>query len=188
MQRRGQVLVGVRAHVLFAIAAGERAVRDAFPEAIILRPSIVFGPEDDFFNKFARMARLSPGLPLIGGGKTRFQPVYVGDVAKAFVAALSDPVYQGKTFELGGPQTRTFKELMTLMLDTMGTRRLLLPIPFPIASLQATFMEALPTPPLTRDQVALLQTDNVTGGEQPGLAELGIAPTALEAVLPTYIG
>lgn len=168
-------------------AAGEVAVRDAFPEATIIRPSIVFGPEDDFFNRFAGFAKYSPALPLIGGGTTRFQPVYVGDVANAFAAALAAPEHQGKTFELVGPRTYTFKELMELMLATMGSRRFLVPVPFVVAELEGSLLEILPKPPLTRDQVELLKSDNVAGGHEPGLEALGIEPTALEAVLPSYL-
>jgi NADH dehydrogenase len=168
-------------------AAGEKAVREVFAEAVIVRPSIVFGPEDDFFNKFAGIASMSPALPLIGGGKTRFQPVFVEDVAAAFAAILADPATSGKTYELGGPQIYTFRELMELLLEHMGRRRLLLPLPFVAADAQAYVLEWLPKPPLTRDQVALLKSDNVLGGQEPGLRDLGIEPTPLESVLPTYI-
>jgi NADH dehydrogenase len=168
-------------------AAGEKAVRDAFPEATIVRPSIVFGPEDDFFNKFAGIASMSPALPLIGGGRTRFQPVFVEDVAAAFAAILEDPATAGGTYELGGPQIYTFRELLELLLEHMGRRRLLVPLPFVAAQAQAYVLEWLPKPPLTRDQVALLKSDNVLGGHEPGLGDLGIEPTPLESVLPTYI-
>jgi NADH dehydrogenase len=168
-------------------AAGEKAVRDAFAEATIVRPSIVFGPEDDFFNKFAGIASMSPALPLIGGGKTRFQPVFVEDVAAAFAAILADPATAGKTYELGGPQIYTFRELMELLLEHMGSRRLLVPLPFVAAEAQAYVLEWLPKPPLTRDQVVLLKSDNVLGGHEPGLRDLDIEPTPLESVLPTYI-
>jgi NADH dehydrogenase len=168
-------------------AAGEDAVRAAFPGAAILRPSIVFGPEDQFFNRFAAMAMLSPALPLIGGGHTRFQPVYVGDVADAIMAAIASPGAAGKTFELGGPAVYSFKALMELLLAEIGAKRLLVPIPWKIAQLQATLAELLPGPPLTRDQVALLKSDNVLSGRFPGLADLGIRPTAAELILPTYL-
>ena len=168
-------------------AAGELAVRAAFPTATILRPSLVFGPEDQFFNRFAAMSRLSPVLPLIGGGNTRFQPVYVGDVADAVVAALDRPEAAGKTYELGGPKTYTFRELMTLMLAEIGRKRCLMSLPFGLASLKATFLEWLPNPPLTRDQVKLLQRDTVVAPGSPGFAELGLTPTSLELVLPTYL-
>lgn len=168
-------------------AAGEKAVRDVFAGATVVRPSIVFGPDDDFFNRFASMASMTPALPLIGGGKSRFQPVYVEDVAAAFSAIIADAATAGKTYELGGPQVYTFRELMELLLEQMGSRRLLLPLPFLVAETQAFFLEWLPKPPLTRDQVALLKTDNVLGGQQPGLRDLGIEPTTLESILPTYI-
>jgi len=168
-------------------AAGEFAVRRWFPDATVLRPSIVFGPGDGFFNRFARMARIAPALPLIGGGRTRFQPVYVGDVAEAVVRALERPEAIGKTFELGGPRVASFRELMELMLAELGRRRLLVPLPFGLARLQATFLEFLPVPPLTRDQVTMLERDNVCSGTAPGLADLGIAPTAMEAVIPSYL-
>ena len=168
-------------------AAGEAALRAEFPAAVVLRPSIVFGPEDAFFNRFAALARLSPALPLIGGGATRFQPVYVGDVADAVVAALDRPDAQGGVFELGGPAVASFRELMQLLLREIRRRRLLVPIPFGLAMLQAAFLEWLPVPPLTRDQVRMLQRDNVVSPGMPGLAELGIAPTALELILPTYL-
>ncbi len=168
-------------------AAGEAKVRAAFPLATILRPSIVFGPEDQFFNRFAAMAGMSPALPLIGGGMTRFQPVYVGDVADAIMAALSRPDAPGKIYELGGPVTYTFKALMELLLTEIGAKRLLVPIPWGIARMQGAFAEKLPGKPLTRDQVALLKQDNVLSGAAPGLAELGIQPTAVELILPTYL-
>ncbi|MGZ8409514.1 MAG: complex I NDUFA9 subunit family protein, partial [Hyphomicrobium sp.] len=155
-------------------AAGEKAVRDAFAEATIVRPSIVFGPEDDLFNKFAGIASMSPALPLIGGGRTRFQPVFVEDVAAAFAAILADPGRAGKTYELGGPQIYTFRELMELLLEQMGRRRLLVSLPFVAAEAQGYVLEWLPKPPLTRDQVVLLKSDNVLGGQEPGLRDLGI--------------
>lgn len=167
--------------------AGEAAVRGAFPEATILRPSIVFGPEDGFFNRFAMIARLSPFLPLIGGGHTRFQPVYVVDVAEAANRALNDAACAGQTYELGGPTVYTFKQLMQLLLQQIGRRRLLLPIPFEIAELQGAVLERLPVPPLTRDQVRLLRHDNVVSPEALTLADLGITPTAPEVILPTYL-
>ena len=166
---------------------GEAAVKTAFPSATILRPSVVFGPEDDFFNRFAVMARLSPALPLIGGGGTKFQPVYVGDVAEAIATCLLDPACQGKTYELGGPRVYTFKEFLELLLAQIGRRRLLLPLPFALADLQAMVLEKFPVPPLTRDQVKLLRHDNVVGEGALTLADLGIAPVAAESVVPTYL-
>jgi len=168
-------------------ALGEAEVKAAFPTATILRPSLVFGPEDDFFNRFAGMARLSPILPLVGGGTTRFQPVYVGDVAQAVVAALDRPEAQGKIYELGGPAVLSFRELMELMLAEIGRRRVLVTLPYGLASVAALFMEFMPKPLLTRDQIKLLQSDAVLTPGAPGLAQLGITPTALELVLPTYL-
>lgn len=168
-------------------AAGEAAAATAFPGASIVRPSVVFGPEDDFFNRFAALARISPVLPLIGGGHTRFQPVYVGDVADAMVRMLESDAARGRTYELGGPRIYSFRELMELTLQATGRRRLLVPLPFWAASLQAAFFELLPKPPLTRDQVRLLQRDNVVTTGMPGLAELGITPTAAELIIPTYL-
>jgi NADH dehydrogenase len=171
-------------------AAGEAAARAAFPGAVILRPGIVFGPGDAFFNRFARMALLSPVLPLIGGGKTRFQPVFVGDVAAAVVGALLDDGTAGQTFELGGPGVFTFEALMRLMLKEIGRNTLLLPVPFPLAQLigAAGDLQAMVMPPvLTSDQVAQLRADNVVSEGALGLAALGVAPTALEPILPTYL-
>ncbi len=166
---------------------GERLVREAMADAVICRPSLVIGPEDAFFNRFALYARLSPFLPLIGGGHTRFQPVYVGDVADAIVRALGDPAARGQTFELGGPEVYSFAELMALLLSEIGRHRFLVPIPFWLAELQAAILELLPVPPLTRDQVRLLRHDNVVSEGARTLRDLGIAPTAIELVLPTYL-
>ena len=152
-----------------------------------MRPSIVFGPGDGFFNLFASIGRFSPVLPLIGGGKTRFQPVYVGDVADAMMALLMTPDLAGTVCELGGPNVYTFKALMELLLRETGYRRLLVPVPFPAAYVMAWFMELLPTPPLTRDQVTLLKTDNIVSGTTPGLRDFGVEPTAPELVLPSYM-
>ncbi len=168
-------------------AAGEAAARDAFPGAVVVRPSIVFGPEDDFFNRFAALARLTPALPLFGGGATRFQPVYVGDVARAAAALLDAADAAGRTFELAGPQVRSFKALLELVLEATGRRRLLLPVPYALGEIKASLLQLLPAPPLTRDQVRLLRADNVAGGTLPGLAQLGIEPTALEAVVPACL-
>ena len=168
-------------------AEGERRVHEAHPEATILRPSIVIGPEDDFFNRFAALARVLPALPLIGGGETRFQPVYVGDVAHAVIAALERDDGQGRTYELGGPRIYTFAELMRYMLQVLGRRRLLLNVPFGIATLQARFLECLPQPLLTRDQVELLKRDNVVAPGMPGLEALGITPTPIELIVPQYL-
>ena len=168
-------------------AAGEQAVKDAFPTATILRPSVVFGPEDDFFNRFAAMAVMSPFVPLIGGGETRFQPVYVGDVASAAVRVLDDPATAGRTYELGGPKIYTFRALMELMLAEIKRNRYLVDLPFGLASFQARLLSLLPKPPLTPDQVEMLRRDNVVASGALDLGTLGIVPTAVEAVLPTYL-
>ena len=165
-------------------AAGEREVRAAFPRATIIRPSVVFGPEDDFFNRFASLARFSPALPVF---KTRFQPVYVGDVADAFMAVLADPETAGKVYELGGPRVIGFRELMQIMLREIGRKRALVPLPLSIAQLEAVFLEMLPVPPLTRDQVKLLGRDNIVDPGARSFKDLAIQPTGVEAVLPTYL-
>ena len=172
-------------------AEGEQRVLAAQPDAVIMRPSIIFGPEDSFFNRFAAMARLSPALPLIGGGATRFQPVFVGDVALAFAAAVDGKARPGTIYELGGPEVRSFKELMQSMLALIDRKRLLVPIPFPVAKLQAAILGILPNPPLTTDQVELLKHDSVVSDEavreQRTLEGLGLKPMLMEAVLPSYL-
>lgn len=173
-------------------AAGEQAVRDAFPTATILRPSIVFGPEDEFFNRFAALAVMSPFVPLIGGGETRLQPVYVGDVASAAIRVLDDPATAGRTYELGGPRVYTFRELMETMLHEIKRNRRFINLPFGIASLQARLIGLVPSflmpkPPITPDQVEMLRHDNVVAAGALDLKMLGIEPTAVEAVLPSYI-
>jgi uncharacterized protein YbjT (DUF2867 family) len=168
-------------------AEGERLVLQRFPKATVLRPSIVIGPEDSFFNRFAEMVRFLPGLPLIGGGNTKYQPVYAGDVAEAMVAALTREDVFGRIYQLGGPKVYSFAELMRYMLNLTGRRRLLIPISYDLARLQARFMELLPDPPLTRDQVELLKVDNVVEPGAPGLAELGTSPTPIELIVPDYL-
>ncbi len=169
-------------------AAGEAAVREHFPAATIIRPSVVFGPEDDFFNRFAMLARLLPALPLIGGGHTKFQPVYVTDVANAIVRALDDAASDGKTYELGGPHIYTMKQIMELVLEQTGRRRLLLPLPFFAARFQAALLQLLPKPLLTVDQVRLLEVDNIVSGGALGLKDLGVTqPISAEVVLPSYL-
>ncbi len=168
-------------------ALGEKAVKEAFEQAVILRPSIVIGPEDDFFNRFAAMARISPALPLIGGGETRFQPVYVADVAAAISASLKLNEAKGKTFELGGPKIYSFAELMRYMLKVIGRKRLLVTLPFGLASFQARLLEFLPKPLLTRDQVELLKHDNVVGDQAKTLADLAVSPTPIEMIVPDYL-
>ena len=165
---------------------GEALVRAAPGlDVTVFRPSVIFGPGDAFLNTFAGLLRALPVLPL-AGASTRFAPVYVGDVADAVAAALADPATAGRTYELGGPTVYSFADLMRLMLEQTGRHRLLVPVPFGLARLKAWFLEKLPVPPLTRDQVLMLERDNVVGGA-PGLAELGIRPTAAETVLPTYL-
>lgn len=188
-------------------AAGEAAVLEAFAGATILRPSVVFGPEDDFFNRFAALARLMPVLPLYGvmpkvelagltapprlniygAGGTRFQPVYVGDVAEAAMRCLAGSGKQGAIYELGGPRRYSFMEIFELLLAEIGRKRLIVPLPFWIARLHAAFLELLPVPPLTRDQVDLLKRDNVVSEGALTLADLGIEPVAAEAVVPGYL-
>lgn len=172
-------------------ADGEKAVRSAFPDAAILRPSIVFGSEDNFFNKFAAMAQSAPALPLIGGGATKFQPVYVADLAEALaVAAVSDAA-AGKTYEIGGPKVYSFKELLSLTLSEIGKESVCLaPVPWSIAGVLGGLLQNVPliAPPLTADQVEMLKTDNVLSGSLPGLADLGVTdPSTVEIVVPTYL-
>jgi uncharacterized protein YbjT (DUF2867 family) len=172
-------------------ALGEQAALSEKPDAVIVRPSIVFGPEDDFFNRFASLARMSPFLPLVGGGETKFQPVFVGDVAEAIAKAVDGQAKGGATYELGGPEVMSFRELMELTLEQIGRKRLLLPLPFGIARMQAFFFEMMPKPMLTRDQVTMLERDNVVSAEaareQRTLEGLGINPTAMRAILPGYL-
>ncbi|HST74834.1 MAG TPA: complex I NDUFA9 subunit family protein [Acetobacteraceae bacterium] len=165
---------------------GEEAVRTAYPSAAILRPSVVFGPEDAFFNRFAGMAQILPFMPVICG-ETRFQPVYVGDVADAVMASLARPEAAGAVFELGGPRVWSFRELLTYVLSETHRRRRMVTIPAGLARLQAVVLELLPGQLLTRDQLLLLAHDNVASPELPGLIELGIVPTPVELVVPRYL-
>ncbi len=167
-------------------AAGEAAVLAAFPTATILRPSIVFGPDDGFFNRFASMAMSAPALPLIEGN-SKFQPVYVGDVAAAVVRAASIDGAAGRIYELGGPDILTMRALLSWIIAQTGRRRWLLPVPSWLARLQASVLERLPGKLLTRDQLLLLGVDNVVTPGQPGLAELGITPTPIALVVPAYL-
>ena len=172
-------------------ADGEDRVTAAFPDSIILRPSIVFGQEDEFFNRFASMSRFAPLMPLIGGGRTRFQPVYVADVAQAVVAGLDGRARSGAPYELGGPAIYTFRELLDLVADYSERKHPYLPIPFWMAKVMALFTQWLPGAPITLDQVRLLQTDNVISAdaiaEARTLAGLGIQPRAVEAIVPRYL-
>lgn len=167
-------------------AAGEEGLRAAFPNATILRPSIVFGAEDAFFNRFAQMAMVSPIMPVICGD-TRFQPVHVGDVADAVMAALARPEAVGRTYELGGPRAWTFRELLAFIVKETHRKRRLVNIPLGVARLQARFAELLPNPPLTRDQLILLQRDNVVAQGALTLRDLGVTPAAVEGLVPAYL-
>ncbi len=172
-------------------AAGEAAALAAVAGAVVVRPSVLFGPEDTFFNRFAAMARFSPALPLIGGGETRFQPVFVGDVAEFIARAVEDGVSGGKIYELGGPVVKSFRELMSFTLETIGRRRLLVPVPTPLAMLKAQVLEMLPGKLLTVDQVRLLQYDSVVSAEAAAekrtFEAIGLAPDSMEAIAPTYL-
>ena len=174
-----------------AKAEGERLVLAAHPAAVILRPSIIFGPEDDFFNRFAALARLAPALPLVGGGLTRMQPVFAGDAAEAIARAVDGDLRAGMVYELGGPDVRTFKELMQFVLATTQRRRLLVPVPFALMKLQAMMLQFLPKPPITPDQVELLKRDNIVSEEAKRdartLEAIGITPESIEAIVPTYL-
>ncbi len=170
-------------HYARSKAEGEKRVLAAQPDAVIMRPSVVFGPEDDFFNRFAALARIVPALPLPGGGHTRFQPVFAGDVGKAIALAVDGAAKPGATYELGGPDIRTFKELMQFTLATIERRRLLVPVPFALLKLQGAFLQFAPKPPITPDQVELLKTDNVVSADARSqgrtLEGLGIIPNSI---------
>jgi NADH dehydrogenase len=172
-------------------AEGEQRAAAAFPGAMIVRPSIVFGPDDSFFNTFAAMARIAPALPLIGGGATKFQPVFVGDVAEAFATLVDRGVADGKTYELGGPAVASFKDLLQFVLATTQRKRLLLPVPWFAAKLLGTILGFAPKPLLTADQVELLKTDNVVSAaakaEGRDLAGLGITARSYATIVPTYL-
>lgn len=173
-------------------AEAEAYVLTTFPKAVILRPSIVFGPEDGFFNLFASLATFAPALPLIGGGKTKMQPVYVGDVALAVLNAIEGKAKPGQIYELGGPEIYTFKELMQKTLEFSGRSAILLPVPFFIAKIQALFLGMLPKPLLTRDQVRLLQYDNVVSqqamSEGRTLKDLSVIPLrTIDTIVPGYL-
>lgn len=172
-------------------AAGVAAVLEAVPDAVVLRPSIIFGPEDSFFNRFADMARFSPFLPLIGGGTTKFQPVYVGDVAEVAARAADGALAGGTSYDLGGPEVLSFRECMERMLEVIERKRWLVSVPWPVARIQASVLEMLPSPLLTRDQLLQLAVDNVVSEaaiqEGRTLEGLGIRPQSLRAILPTYL-
>ena len=166
---------------------GEKNIQDNFKSSVILRPSVVFGPEDKFFNTFASLAQFSPFLPLIGGGKTKFAPIYVGDVAKAIVKSLELNNLEPKIYELGGPENYSFKELMEILLTEIKKKRFLVPIPFGFAKFQSYFLQMMPNPLLTPDQVELLKYNNIVSGDYPELKELGITGTPIQNILPKYI-
>ena len=173
-------------------AKGEEAVLNAVPKAIIIRPSLLIGPEDDFFNKFASMAKMSPFLPLVGGGDTLFQPAFVGDVAQVIALGVDGKLTPGTTYELGGPEVKSFRELLALTLKETHLKRFMMPLPFWTASTMGWFFEKLPMKPaLTRDQVTLLKKDNVVSEqaivEGRTFEGMGISPTAIEAVIPSYL-
>ncbi len=168
-------------------AAGEAAVRTALPAATVLRPSIVFGPEDGFFNRLAAMARIAPVMPVFDGGRARLQPVFVGDVADALMAVLERPDSGGRVFELGGPRIYTMRALVELTLRETGRHRPLVFVPTALAALAAGLAERLPAPPLTRDQLYLLTHDNVVPAGAATLDDLGVLPTAVESIVPTYL-
>jgi len=172
-------------------AEAERLVLAALPQAVIMRPSVIFGPEDDFFNRFAALARISPALPLIGGGTTRFQPVFVGDVAKAIAQAVDGNAKAGTIYELGGPEVLTFEQLMRYVLATIERKRLLIPVPFFAARIKAALLQYMPKPPITPDQVELLRIDNMVSeaakAEGRTLQGLDIEPEPLEMIVPFYL-
>jgi len=166
---------------------GEKNIQDIFKSSIILRPSVVFGPGDKFFNMFASFAQFSPILPLIGGGKTKFAPIYVGDVAKAIVRTLEINNTEKKIYELGGPKNYTFKQLMEILLLTIKKKRLLVPIPWGLAKFQSYFLQMMPNPLLTPDQIKILKYNNIVSGEHPTLQDLGISGKNIDEILPKYI-
>ncbi len=167
---------------------GEKNIQEIFKPSVILRPSVVFGPEDKFFNTFASLAQFSPVLPLVGGGKTKFEPIYVGDVAKAIVRALELNNSEPKIYELGGPENYSFKELMDILLREIKKRRFLIPIPFGFAKFQSYFLQMLPNPLITPDQIEILKSGhNIISGDYPTLKDLGIAGTSIKNILPKYI-
>ena len=166
---------------------GEKNIINNFNRSVILRPSVIFGPEDKFFNQFASIAEFFPVLPLVGGGLTYFQPIYVGDIAKSIMAVLEKEEINNNIFELGGPQIITYKELMKILLKEINKKRFLVPIPFPFAKFQAKILQLLPKPLLTVDQVEMLKYDNIVSNKYPTLKDLKINPKTIESVLPNYI-
>ncbi len=167
--------------------AGEENILKVFADATILRPGVVFGPEDDFFNMFAKMAALLPALPLIGGGQTKMQPVYVGNVAQAVMAVIADPKTSGHVYELGGPEILNFREIYARLFRETARPRLLISLPWGIAKFKGTVMGILPKPPLTADQVESLKTDSIVTPGAKTFRDLGIVPTGMDAILPSYL-
>jgi len=172
-------------------AEGAARVRETVPSATILEPSVVFGQEDNFFNKFAGLARMMPVFPLIGGGHTKFQPLYVGDLAKAVVECLENDEAAGQTFELGGPEVLSLAEIMEFIFTTIDRKRMTVPLPFAIARFEAQFLKLLPNPILTPDQVELLKQDSIVSEQavlqKRDLGALGIKAHAIEAIVPPYL-
>ncbi len=166
---------------------GEKNIKNIFKPSVILRPSVVFGPEDKFFNTFASIAQFSPALPLIGGGKTKFAPIYVGDVVKAIVKALDLNNTQPEIYELGGPENYSFKELLEILLKEIKKKRFLINIPFGLAKLESYFLQFMPNPLLTPDQVEMLKYNNVVSNEHFTLKDFGITGTHIRNILPKYI-
>lgn len=166
---------------------GERAVKEEFKDAIFIRPSIVFGPDDSFFNKFASLSVVLPFLPLIGGGQTKFQPVYVGDVVETIIKAAHDTELKGKTIECVGPEVLSFKELYKVMFEYTKRQRPLLPLPWFMAKIQASVLGLMPKPLLTRDQVTSLKTDNIATGQHMTQQDIGVSSTTLDTILPQYL-
>ena len=166
---------------------GEKNIINNFDRSVILRPSFIFGPEDRFFNQFASLAEFFPVLPLIGGGLTYFQPIYVEDIAKSIVVVSEKEEINNSIYELGGPQTFTFKELMKILLKQIKKKRFLVPIPYSFAKFQAKILQLLPKPPLTTDQVEMLKYDNIVTNNYPKIKDLKINPKTIESVLPNYI-
>ena len=166
---------------------GEKNIQNIFKPSVILRPSLIFGPEDKFFNTFASYASIFPALPLIGGGKTKFAPIYCVDVGKAIVKALELKNTEPKIYELGGPENYSFRELIEILLGEIKKKRFLVNIPFNIAKFQSYFLQMLPNPILTMDQVELLKYDNIISGEHPTLKDLGIQGKTIHSILPEYI-
>jgi uncharacterized protein YbjT (DUF2867 family) len=171
-----------------ARAIGERLVQEEFPGVTILRPSVMFGPEDAFFNQLAALARVMPVLPLFGSGDVKLQPVYVGDAAEAVAKALATETAEGRIYELGGPRAYSYKVLLQLLLQELGRKRLLMPVPYFVWELLAALMSPLPNRPISRDQVVLMKRDNVVGPKASSFADLGLVPRAVEEILPTYLG